>query len=82
MAALLQSALDATNELRQDYVHSKNLLFGLYSDAGTHTCAGRPGSLTFEKIDAQTYAECVQHSTFHALTLARMSHVAGGVSTI
>jgi len=39
-----------------DYVHSKGLLFGLYSDAGHKTCAGRPGSLGFEKQDAQTYA--------------------------
>lgn len=39
-----------------DYVHSKGLLFGLYSDAGTHTCGGRPGSLNYEKIDAATYA--------------------------
>ena len=27
-----------------DYVHSKGLKFGIYSDAGTHTCGGRPGS--------------------------------------
>ena len=40
-----------------DYVHSKGLLFGLYSDAGFKTCAGRPGSLGFETIDAKTYAE-------------------------
>ena len=40
-----------------DYVHSQGLLFGLYSDAGTKTCAGRPGSLNYEKQDAQTYAE-------------------------
>lgn len=26
-----------------EYVHSKGLLFGLYSDAGTKTCQGRPG---------------------------------------
>jgi alpha-galactosidase len=39
-----------------DYVHSLGLLFGVYSDAGTHTCAGRPGSLDFEKNDAKTYA--------------------------
>jgi len=38
------------------YVHSKGLLFGLYSDAGTETCAGRPGSLGYETIDANTYA--------------------------
>ena len=30
-----------------EYVHSKNLLFGLYSDAGTKTCAGRPGSFGY-----------------------------------
>jgi len=40
-----------------DYAHSKGLLFGLYSDAGTKTCAGRPGSLGYEVEDANTYAE-------------------------
>lgn len=40
-----------------DYVHSKGLLFGLYSDAGTKTCAGRPGSLNYETNDAMTYAK-------------------------
>ena len=40
-----------------DYVHEKGLLFGLYSDAGYYTCAGRPGSLGYEEIDAKTYAE-------------------------
>ena len=40
-----------------DYAHKKGLLFGLYSDAGYKTCAGRPGSLGYEEIDARTYAE-------------------------
>ncbi|PRP89387.1 hypothetical protein PROFUN_01250 [Planoprotostelium fungivorum] len=40
-----------------DYAHSKGLLFGLYSDAGTKTCAGRPGSLNYEEIDAKTYSD-------------------------
>ena len=40
-----------------DYAHSKGLLFGVYSDAGYKTCAGRPGSLGYEEIDAKTYAE-------------------------
>eukprot|EP01084_Bolivina_argentea_P189708 326189_1 len=39
-----------------DYAHSKNMKFGLYSDAGTKTCAGRPGSLGYETVDANTYA--------------------------
>ena len=38
-----------------DYAHSKGLRFGLYSDAGNKTCAGRPGSLGYETIDADTY---------------------------
>eukprot|EP00026_Physarum_polycephalum_P007276 Phypoly_transcript_07334.p1 GENE.Phypoly_transcript_07334~~Phypoly_transcript_07334.p1 ORF type:complete len:529 (-),score=81.06 Phypoly_transcript_07334:65-1420(-) len=38
------------------YVHSLGLQFGLYSDAGTETCAGRPGSLGYEKNDAWSYA--------------------------
>lgn len=40
-----------------DYVHSKGLKFGLYSDAGTHTCQRRPGSKGYEYIDAATYAK-------------------------
>jgi alpha-galactosidase len=39
-----------------DYVHSKGLKFGIYSDAGTQTCAGRPGSKDHELQDAKTYA--------------------------
>lgn len=39
-----------------EYVHSKGLLFGLYSDAGTKTCQGRPGSHGFETNDANRYA--------------------------
>ena len=31
-----------------DYVHSKGLKFGLYSDAGSLTCFGRPGSAGHE----------------------------------
>jgi len=40
-----------------DYAHSKGLKFGIYSDAGTYTCARRPGSLGYEEIDAKAYAE-------------------------
>jgi len=39
-----------------DYVHSLGLKFGIYSDRGTLTCAGRPGSQGYESIDARTYA--------------------------
>jgi alpha-galactosidase len=39
-----------------DYVHSKGLKFGLYSDAGIKTCAGRPGSQGHEYQDALQYA--------------------------
>ncbi|MEU3294355.1 alpha-galactosidase [Streptomyces longwoodensis] len=41
-----------------DYVHSKGLKFGLYSSAGTKTCAdnGFPGSLGHEKQDAALWA--------------------------
>ncbi|MCK7541429.1 MAG: glycoside hydrolase family 27 protein [Marinilabiliales bacterium] len=40
-----------------DYVHSKGLLFGLYTDIGPKTCAGRPASAGYFDIDAVTYAE-------------------------
>ncbi|RZJ97258.1 MAG: glycoside hydrolase family 27 protein [Brevundimonas sp.] len=39
-----------------DYIHSKGLKFGIYSDAGTKTCAGRPGSRGHEYQDAIQYA--------------------------
>jgi len=39
-----------------DYVHSLGLKFGLYTDRGNLTCAGRPGALGHEEIDANTYA--------------------------
>ncbi len=39
-----------------DYVHAKGLKFGLYSDAGTKTCQGRPGSRGYEFQDARQYA--------------------------
>jgi alpha-galactosidase len=39
-----------------DYVHSKGLKFGLYSDAGARTCEGRPGSSGYEVEDARQYA--------------------------
>jgi len=40
-----------------DYVHSKGLKFGIYTDAGTETCGGRPGSLGHEYQDALQYAK-------------------------
>lgn len=39
-----------------DYIHSKGLKIGIYSDAGWETCGGRPGSRGREFQDAQTYA--------------------------
>jgi len=39
-----------------DYVHSKGLKFGIYSDAGTKTCGEMPGSYGYEKKDAQLFA--------------------------
>ena len=40
-----------------DYIHSKGLKFGIYTDAGRRTCEGRPGSYGSEEIDAKTYAQ-------------------------
>lgn len=39
-----------------DYVHGKGLKFGIYTDAGTKTCQGRPGTYGHEEQDARTYA--------------------------
>ncbi|MQS35788.1 NPCBM/NEW2 domain-containing protein [Streptomyces katsurahamanus] len=42
-----------------DYVHSKELKFGIYTSAGTKTCnrAGFPGALGHEYSDAQQFAD-------------------------
>ena len=39
-----------------DYVHSKGLKLGIYSDAAQLTCAGYTASLGFEEQDARTFA--------------------------
>ncbi|GIJ56283.1 NPCBM/NEW2 domain-containing protein [Virgisporangium aurantiacum] len=39
-----------------DYVHARGLKLGIYSSAGTLTCAGFPASLDHEVVDAQTWA--------------------------
>ncbi|EJF65552.1 glycoside hydrolase [Dichomitus squalens LYAD-421 SS1] len=40
-----------------DQVHALGLKLGIYSDAGTNTCAGFPGSLGNETVDAEAFAE-------------------------
>jgi len=40
-----------------DEAHKRGLKLGLYSDAGQMTCQRRPGSIGYEEIDAQTYAD-------------------------
>lgn len=39
-----------------DYVHSKGMKLGIYSDAAPLTCAGYTASLNFEEQDAKTFA--------------------------
>jgi len=38
-----------------DHIHSLGLKIGIYSDAGTKTCEGYPGSLGYEAVDATTW---------------------------
>jgi len=40
-----------------DYIHSKGLKIGIYSDAGNKTCGGRPASRGHEYQDAIMYAK-------------------------
>jgi len=40
-----------------DYVHSKGLKLGIYSDAAELTCGGVTASYGFEELDARTFAE-------------------------
>lgn len=50
-------------------VHAMGLKMGIYSDAGTKTCAGYPGSLYYEDVDAATFAQwgidCKLHYHMH-----------------
>ncbi len=40
-----------------DYVHSKGMKLGIYSDAAPLTCGGLTASLNFEEQDAKTFAK-------------------------
>jgi len=39
-----------------DAVHAQGFKFGVYSDRGSKTCAGRPAAEGYEELDARTYA--------------------------
>lgn len=39
-----------------NYLHERGLKFGIYTDRGSLTCGGRPGSLGNEELDADTFA--------------------------
>lgn len=61
----------------------KGLKLGIYADMGSLTCAGYPGSIGYEKIDAQTFANwkvdmvkydgCSSNSTEQAVGYPLMS---------
>ncbi|XP_069066434.1 alpha-N-acetylgalactosaminidase-like isoform X2 [Pleurodeles waltl] len=67
-----------------DYVHSRGLKLGIYSDIGNYTCGGYPGT-TLDKIsiDANTFAEwgvdmlkfdgCYSNSSVKAIGYPKMS---------
>ncbi|KAL7409518.1 alpha-galactosidase [Mrakia frigida] len=40
-----------------DEIHAMGLKAGIYSSSGTHTCGLQFGSLDYEEIDAETYAD-------------------------
>mmetsp|Transcript_9473 Transcript_9473/g.26458 ORF Transcript_9473/g.26458 Transcript_9473/m.26458 type:complete len:530 (-) Transcript_9473:73-1662(-) len=39
-----------------DHLHRQGVNFGIYSDEGTKTCGGYPGSSGYESVDADTFA--------------------------
>lgn len=55
---IIEDKVKFPNGLKQlgKYIHSKGMKFGLYSDAGYETCLGKPGSLGYEKLDANSIA--------------------------
>jgi len=40
-----------------DYIHSKGMKLGIYSDAAEFTCGGVTASYNFEELDAKTFAD-------------------------
>jgi len=40
-----------------DYMHAKGLKLGIYSDAAEKTCGKQPGSLGYERKDAESFAD-------------------------
>ena len=53
----LPSSTPRPPRVHTDYVHQRGLKFGLYSDVGTKTCGGQPGSFGHECQDAKLFAE-------------------------
>ena len=41
------------------YIHGKGLKYGIYSDAGAHTCAGYPGASCSAASTCQPKPNCV-----------------------
>ncbi|XP_037033872.1 alpha-N-acetylgalactosaminidase-like [Bradysia coprophila] len=39
-----------------DYIHARGLKFGIYQDYGTKTCAGYPGIIGYQELDAILFA--------------------------
>lgn len=50
-------ALDAGIGALSGYLASRGLLLGIYSDSGSFTCQGFPGSRGHEAEDARSFAE-------------------------
>lgn len=61
-----------------DYVHSKGLKLGIYSDAAPLTCAGVTGSFGFEEQDAKTFAawgiDYLKYDYCHAPSDSAVAH--------
>lgn len=39
-----------------EYLHTRGMQLGVYTDAGKHNCCGEPGSLGYEELDMKTFA--------------------------
>jgi len=56
-----------------DYVHSKGLKLGIYSDAAEYTCGGFTASYNFEELDAQTFADWgIDYLKYDIATIQKM----------
>lgn len=63
-------------------LHDMGFKFGIYSSAGTFTCARYPGSLGYETKDAELWASWGVSRHFHIYRFFLANFFLGGLSQV